>query len=82
MTERQIWVQRPLYWGIERDVLPTGKTLTFAWLATTEAPYLYGKALRLRSGRTAYLLGLCRKAKKPLVRPTDTSAEEIRKWVY
>lgn len=70
----------PFYWAKETDA--EGKVIDTAWMAETTPPFRVGKALRLRAGSRAIHLGLCKKSERPIVRETETSAEEIREWVY
>lgn len=69
-----------IYWT--REYGAKGKVIAISWMAETTPPFRVGKAIRIRFGSRAYHLGFCKKSKKPLVRETETTAEEIRKWVY
>lgn len=70
----------PFYFGIEEDA--DGKVLSISWMVQPEPPSRHGKAVRVRFGKTAYHLGICRKRKKPFVREVENTPEEIGKWVY
>lgn len=80
MAQPTTWVRRPFYWAVEEAA--EGKPLSVAWLAMTEEPFFYGKALRFRLGDRAWHFGLCRKSRKPLVHQLDLTTEEIKTWVY
>lgn len=80
MARPRTWVQRPLYWAVETDA--EGKRLSIAWLAMTEEPFYYGRALRIRNGSRAWHLGLCRRSRQPLVHQVEKTPEEIGSWVY
>lgn len=80
MAQVTIKGKGPFYWAKETGA--EGKTLDTAWMAETAPPFRVGKALRFRAGSRALHLGLCRKSKRPMLRETETSAEEIRDWVY
>lgn len=77
---KKFWVQRPcFYWGYEEPA--TGPQLQTAWLVETWPPFYHGKAIRFRIRARAYHIGLCRKAKKPFVRPAvEQTTEYIRTW--
>lgn len=72
--------QEPFYVGWEHGA--EGRILSKSWFHETEAPYRAGKALRIRIGPRALHLGICGKAKRPVVRDTEIQVEEIKKWVY
>lgn len=80
MARIQIAGTGPFYWAKERDA--AGKALGTAWFAEATPPFRYGHAVRIRFGDRAFHLGICRKSKKPFVRPVDNSPEEIGKWVF
>lgn len=80
MAQVNIKGKGPVYWAKETGA--EGKTLDTAWMAETSPPFRVGKALRFRVGSKALHLGVCRKSRRPMIRETETSAEEIRDWVF
>lgn len=68
------------YWARESGA--EGKIVDTAWMHETSPPFRSGKALRIRLGSRAVHIGICRKSKRPVIRETDKTPEEIREWVY
>lgn len=72
--------QEPFYIGWE--IGATGRILGRSWFHEVDPPYRAGKAVRIRLGSRAIHLGICGRAKRPVIHDTDTSIEEIKRWVY
>lgn len=72
--------QEPFYVGWETGA--SGKIVSRSWFHEVDPPHRAGKALRIRLGSVAVHLGLCGRSKRPIVRDTDISIQEIKQWVY
>lgn len=68
-----------VYWGVERMWSESNrKRVRLQWMQEMEKPYRVGRALRVRIGRRAFHIGLCRLSERPPGRELpDVGLDEI-----